>query len=323
MSGDRPRWDLIEALVDRALRTPAPERAAFLERELPGHDDPDLRREVSTLVAHATEAPAFLERIAEELLPPLVGEALCGLGKDAPGVAEDDVWAVPGTLIAGRYRVEDRTGGGGMGVVYRAVDTRLDRTVALKVLPGRVQADPEARRRFVQEARAASALDHPNIATVYDILETAEGRDCIAMAHYEGRTLKDLLDPGPLEVDRAVDLVLQVARGLEAAHRRGIVHCDVKPENVLVTPEGTAKVVDFGLARFLDADRAGGGPPRGTLPYMAPELLRGEAVTPRTDVWALGVTFHETLTGRRPFHGSDGADVARGILEGTPTAPST
>ena len=202
------------------------------------------------------------------------------------------------------YRILERLGGGGMGVVYRALDTKLQRHVALKFLPLDMTRDDEARQRFVQEAQAASALDHPNICTVHEIDATPDGQLFIAMAYYDGTTLKKLIEDGPLPVAKAVDIAHQVARGLAKAHAAGIVHRDIKPANVMVTQDGFVKVVDFGIAKLLGV--TGGtrdGSTLGTVSYMAPEQVAGDDAVPQSDLWAVGVLLYEMLTGRVPFPG--------------------
>ena len=224
----------------------------------------------------------------------------------------------------GRYRVAARLGQGGMGVVYRASDERLGREVALKVLSPGLHADPRARQRLLQEARAAAALDHPHVATVYDVGETDDGRLYLAMAYYPGETLAERLSGGPLDADEARSLGAQIARGLEAAHRVGVVHRDVKPANVMVMPEGgpdggpCATVLDFGIAHVPDAALTQAGDSLGTALYMSPEQLRGEPVDARVDVWGLGVVLYQMLAGRRPFDGPYAAAVAYGILHEEP-----
>ncbi len=208
-----------------------------------------------------------------------------------------------GTRI-GRYEILEQIGAGGMGVVYRALDTRLRRTVAIKFLPHDRSADPESRARFAQEALAASALDHPNICTIFEIDETPEGRTYIVMAHYEGETLEDRLVRGALPADQAIDVVAQVADGLACAHAAGIVHRDIKASNVFLTREGRVKILDFGIAKVMGATgptRTGDAP--GTPSSMAPEQFEGRNVDHRADLWALGVVLHEVLIGRRPFEG--------------------
>jgi eukaryotic-like serine/threonine-protein kinase len=195
-----------------------------------------------------------------------------------------------------RYQILGLVGIGGMGVVYRAEDTRLGRPVALKFLPPTLTPNPRAKARLLDEARAASALDHPNICTIYEVGETAEGQLYLAMAFYEGETLNRRLARGPLPVADALRIALQIARGLAKAHHLGIVHRDVKPANVMITADGIIKILDFGIACLPDQARA--TPLLGTPGYMSPEQERGEIVDPRSDVWSLGVVLEEMLTGR-------------------------
>lgn len=203
------------------------------------------------------------------------------------------------------YRVTGRLGKGGMGDVYEAEDVRLGRRVALKVLPAGARTDPEARARLEREARAASLLDHPNVGIVHEIGEGPDGSLFIAMARYDGPTLRERLDAGPLAVDEAVDLARQIAEGLRCAHEAGVVHRDVKPSNVVVTPEGVVKVIDFGVATVAGTETVtSAGSVSGSAHYMAPEQARGESVDARADVWALGVVLFEMLAGRRPFEAS-------------------
>jgi Tol biopolymer transport system component len=197
-----------------------------------------------------------------------------------------------------RYRILGLVGIGGMGVVYRAEDTRLGRTVALKFLPPMLTPNPRAKARFLDEARAASALDHTNICTIYEVGETAEGQLYFAMAFYEGETLKRRLGRGSLPVAEALRIALEVARGLAAAHHHGIVHRDIKPANLMITEDGIVKILDFGIA--LLPDQALSGPLLGTPGYMSPEQERGGTVDARSDVWSLGAVLHEMLTGRLP-----------------------
>ena len=221
-----------------------------------------------------------------------------------------------GTTVS-HYEVLAKLGGGGMGVVYRARDTRLGRDVALKFLPPHLLLDDEIRQRFVHEAQTASSLDHPSICTIYDVDETDDGQIFIAMALYGGQTLRDRLSDGALPVDEALDYAIQLADGLATAHAAGVVHRDVKPANVMITEEGLAKLLDFGLAKDDQLQLTEPGSSLGTIAYMSPEQARGGAVDGRSDVWALAVLTHEMLAGERPFRGA--AEVlVKAILEDDP-----
>ena len=202
------------------------------------------------------------------------------------------------------YRITRQLGAGGMGVVYEALDLKLDRSVALKFLPPELTRDPEAKTRFIQEAKAASALDHPNVCNIHEIGETDDGQLFIAMACYEGETLKERIAGGPLPIDEAVDITRQIAEGLAKAHERGIIHRDIKPANIFLTTDGLAKLLDFGLAKLAGQTRlTKTGNTVGTAAYLAPEQARGEEVDSRADVWCLGATIYEMVTGRLPFRG--------------------
>jgi len=223
-----------------------------------------------------------------------------------------------GTTIS-HYQILEEVGRGGMGMVYKAEDTRLKRSVALKFLPSDLTREREAKERFVHEAQAASALDHPNIGTIYEIDETDDGQMFIAMAYYEGETLKKAIEKGPLSVEEAIDNALQVAQGLAKAHEKGIVHRDIKPANIIVTTDGMAKIVDFGLARLAGQTKVTKtGTTVGTAAYMSPEQARGGAVDYRTDIWSLGVILYEMLTGQLPFKGEYEQAVLYGILNEEP-----
>jgi eukaryotic-like serine/threonine-protein kinase len=210
-----------------------------------------------------------------------------------------------GTTVS-HYRVLELLGAGGMGIVYLAQDENLHRKVALKFLPPAGASDPQARARFMREAQSASALDHPNIATIYEISDW-DGQPFIAMAYYEGVTLKQWLGRGALDVNDAASMLAQIANGVAAAHAAGIVHRDLKPANILVTTGGQLKILDFGLAKLLSENQetvigiTGVGSTVGTVAYMAPEQAVGKDVDQRADIWALGVLLYEMLAGRLPF----------------------
>ena len=217
------------------------------------------------------------------------------------------------------YRILERIGGGGMGVVYKAHDLRLDRAVALKFLPPEITLDPRAKQRFVQEAKAASSMDHPNICTVYDVEEAADGRMFIAMPCYEGETLRKKIERGPLSSAEAIHLATQIARGLSEAHDHGIVHRDIKPANILITGSKVVKILDFGLAKLDSSpDITKSGSRLGTTTYMAPEQVRAEHVDHRADIWSLGVVLFEMLTGRTPFSGDNEAAIMYSIVNDDP-----
>jgi serine/threonine protein kinase/Tfp pilus assembly protein PilF len=200
------------------------------------------------------------------------------------------------------YKILEKLGEGGMGVVYKAEDTKLKRTVALKFLPPEFTRDSEAKERFIQEAQAASTLDHPNICTIHEIDQTPDGQLFICMACYEGETLKEQIGRGPLEIGYAIDIAAQIAEGLTKAHDRRIVHRDIKPANIFVTEDGHVKITDFGLAKLMGRTQlTKTGTSVGTIAYMSPEQGRGDPVDHRTDIWSLGIVLYEMVTGELPF----------------------
>ncbi len=221
--------------------------------------------------------------------------------------------------VVSHYKILEHLGGGGMGVVYRAEDTKLKRTVALKFLPPDLTRDPDAKERFVREAQAASALQHNNICNVHDIDQGPDGQMFIVMDLYEGETLKKKIERGPLKIEAAIDVAIQIAQGLARAHEQGIVHRDIKPANVMITSDGVAKIVDFGLAKLRGQSmRTRTGSTLGTAAYMSPEQTKGESVDHRTDIWSLGVTIFEMVTGQLPFKGDYENAVMYSILNTDP-----
>ena len=223
-----------------------------------------------------------------------------------------------GTTVS-HYKILEKLGEGGMGVVYKAQDTRLDRPVALKFLPPDLTRDSEARERFTHEAKAASALQHNNICNIHDIEETKDGQLFIVMDCYEGETLKKRVENGPLKIEEALNIALQIAEGLQKAHEKGIVHRDIKPANILITIDNVAKIVDFGLAKLSGRTLlTKSGTTLGTAAYMSPEQAKGDQVDHRTDIWSLGVVLYEMLTGHQPFASEYEQAMMYAILSGEP-----
>ncbi|HKQ79531.1 MAG TPA: protein kinase [Blastocatellia bacterium] len=316
------RWGQIERLYHDALDLPPGERTAFLDEAC--GDDQDLRREVESLLDCDERAQDFIATPPDTIAAELMAAA------QAPSL-------VGGSL--NHYRVLSTLGRGGMGEVYLATDTRLGRKVAVKLLHSEFMRDADRVRRFEQEARAASALNHPNILTIHEISEVSTNS---GVAHYivsefvEGQTLRTMMRAGGLGVSQAIGIVNQVAGALAVAHEAGIVHRDIKPENVMVRADGLVKILDFGLAKLTEQSAA---PPEvnsqaetmahlstepgvvmGTVSYMSPEQARGLKVDHRTDIFSLGVTLYEMVTGRRPFEGATMSDVIAALLTAEPLA---
>jgi tetratricopeptide (TPR) repeat protein/tRNA A-37 threonylcarbamoyl transferase component Bud32 len=224
-----------------------------------------------------------------------------------------------GAMVS-HYRIIKKIGEGAMGQVYLAEDVKLKRRVALKFLPYDLTRDEEARRRFLQEARAASSLDHPHICNIHEIEETPDGRTFISMSYYEGETLKQKIENGSLDVAGVVGIALEICDGLGRAHEAGVVHRDIKPGNIIITDRGKAKILDFGLAKLAgETQLTRTGITVGTALYMSPEQARGETVDARSDIWSVGVVLYEALTGRRPFRGANSSAVIYSILHDDPT----
>src|SRR6266540_1956472 len=290
------RWQRITDLFDEVMTREPKERIAFLEKACEG--DRDLRKQVERLVKSHEKSADFLESSAFAVAPELL--------------TNDRAGAMVGELI-GHYRIESLIGVGGMGEVYLARDERLGRKVALKFLPERLTADKMQLNRFKSEARAASALNHPNILTVYEI--GSEGnRHFIATEFIEGVTLRASLARGRMDPGDTLEIAVQVASALAAAHKAGVVHRDIKPENIMLRPDGYVKVLDFGIAKLTEQQPASGrrelqtttlqthpGLVMGTARYMSPEQTRGQSAEARSDIWSLGVVIYEMVGGVPPF----------------------
>jgi pimeloyl-ACP methyl ester carboxylesterase len=280
----RARRQEIDALLDQALELAPDERPALLARI--GADDPELRREVESLLSYA-EQSGITAKLAAAVATP----------KPRPA---SRLALAPGQAVS-QYELVERLGSGGMGVVYKAVDRRLKRFVALKFLPPSLGEEQELKLRFMQEAKAIAFLDHPNLCTIHEVEEWENGQLFIVMPYYEGVTLRQKIAAGPLPFAEVWDYGAQIARGLAHAHDAGVVHRDIKPANIVVTAGGRVKILDFGIAKLRDTSLTQAGAVLGTLSYMSPEQSCGESVDHRTDLWALGVVLYEMLTGRPPF----------------------
>ena len=303
---DERLWNELATLFSQVVDKGLAEREAFLEEAC--HENPELKRELRSLLKHYEAAPQFL------------GDPITFLKNqhmDHLRPTKGDVFQLVGKTVS-RYNVIDVIGAGGMGVVYKAVDSELLRTIALKFLPPALSNDYQARERFITEARAASALDHPNVCTVHEVGRTDSGQIFIAMSYYEGQTLKSIIAEENVEPGMAIDYIIQAARGLSRAHARSIIHRDIKPANVMVTNEGVVKILDFGLAKMANQQLTVQGATMGTVGYMSPEQVHGINVDHRTDIWSMGVMLYELIEGALPFRGDYEQAIIYSVLNEDP-----
>jgi eukaryotic-like serine/threonine-protein kinase len=310
------QWQQVERLYHAALERNADERAAFLAEACA--NDEGLRQEVESLLSYEDRAEDFIGSPALEVAAKIM--------------ANEQSATVPIPPMINQYKIISALGAGGMGEVYLAQDTRLNRKVALKFLPELFTKDKLHLRRFEQEAHAVAALSHPNVCTIHEVIETEEGRHCIVMEYVDGVTLRQRLVERPMQVAEALDAATQAASALSAAHAAGIIHRDIKPENIMLRRDGYVKILDFGLAKLIEKEsdlgteaetrmqavKTSPGILMGTVAYMSPEQARGLPLDALTDVWSLGVVLYEMVTGQKPFEGQTPTDVIISIAEREP-----
>src|SRR5437899_10661960 len=318
------RWQAIEELYHSASDLPDGQRNSFLQEAC--GEDQSLLYEVESLLRHGSRSQIVRDRPAMAIMAKAM----------AADESKSSAPFLPGTTVS-HYRILKPIGRGGMGVVYKAEDLKLKRLVALKLLPQFLAADQQALHRFEREAQAASALNHPNICTVYEVDE-AEGLHFIAIELLEGETLKERIARGTLEVPEILGIVIEICGALEAAHSAGIIHRDIKPSNVILTRRGTAKLLDFGVAKrvgpelvqqtqillellpeHLDLRLTTPGAAIGTVAYMSPEQASGKEVDTRSDLFSLGAVLYEMKTSKCPFPGGGLTEIIREIQEREPT----
>jgi len=309
------RWHRVKEVFESALERAPDERLAFLDQSCDG--DESLRSEVESLLASFDEGESFMERPAVALA--------------AESLAESEDKPLTGQTI-NHYQIVREIGSGGMGEVYLAQDTRLGRHVALKLLPTLFTRDEDRLRRFEQEARTASALNHPNVCVIHEVGVTEYDRHYMAMEYVDGVTLRQHMMSAQMGLSEVVDVAVQTASGLAAAHEVGIVHRDIKPENIMVRRDGYVKVLDFGLAKLTQKElvvshpdaktrlllKTDPGVVMGTVHYMSPEQARGRDIDTRTDIWSLGVVLYEMIAGEPPFQGATRTDVIIALAEHQP-----
>jgi serine/threonine protein kinase len=305
-------WKQVDALLDAALELPPEKREQFVAEACDGNDE--LREEVLSLVKAQSKASDFMERSAMKVAAQMLAQD-SSLNNQASLVGQE----------IGTYKIESLLGVGGMGEVYLARETKLNRRVALKILPSQFVADAERVNRFEREAQALSALNHPNLITIFEVGEL-NGLHFIAMEFVEGQTLRGMMS-GSLRLRDVLSIVAQVAEALSAAHQSGIIHRDIKPDNIMVRADGYVKVLDFGLAKLTEpevlpsapnAARTQAGATMGTLAYMSPEQATGETIDHRTDLWSLGVVLYELITKQKPFGGATRQATVNAILSSEP-----
>jgi serine/threonine-protein kinase len=304
LSSDPQYWQRVQNLFDAALYMPSAARESYL-RDSCG-DDAQLLHDIKSLLDADDKVGKSGAWDKLSFAPSAIHELADG-GKNFES----------GYRI-GPYEVLEEIGSGGMGVVYKAFDTRLERIVAIKCLSSHIKLNEQARQRFMTEARAASRIDHPNICAIHDIGETEEGIPYIVMSYYEGKDLRQTMGGREIPVDSALDIGGQICDALSAAHSHDVLHRDIKPANVLLTTTGDVKILDFGIAKMAGIEQTGTGMSVGTVAYMSPEQIKGEEVDARADIWSLGVIMYEAMTGRHPFSGNQSHELMYSVLNTHP-----